>query len=137
MTQPELEISQSEEKYLKESLFLQHEKFKHKSTKNNEIKQSLFKQEGMLDMNLVSLVEVFIIFIFILFYFFYFIFIYFLLIYQQLSMKQDKSERAYNYCEFVQFERLLQGILDYANRQKLYSLGSKIGELMVTLPLIN
>jgi hypothetical protein len=49
-----------------------------------------------------------------------------------MAIKQDRTERAYNYCEFVQFEKLLNGILEFANKQKLYTLSTKIGDLMVT-----
>ena len=94
---------QNEEKYLRENILLQHQKSK-LSKKDKEAQQHMMKQEGMLDMSLVASIE--------------------------MAIKQDKTERAYNYCEFVQFEKLLSGILEFANKQKLYTLSSKIGELM-------
>jgi hypothetical protein len=58
LVQLELEMVQNEEKYLRESLLLQHQKSKLKKINDKEIQQNLMKQEGVLDMNLVAGIEV-------------------------------------------------------------------------------
>ncbi len=56
--QLELDHAQLEEKYLREGLFLEHEKSKHKKSKDPELQRSFLKQQGSIDTILIHLIEV-------------------------------------------------------------------------------
>jgi hypothetical protein len=103
----ELDHAQEEEKYLREGLWLEHEKFRNANSKDKELQRKFIKQQGVIDTRLVRLIE--------------------------LALKQDKTERAYNYCEFIQFEQLLRGLINIANEQRKPVLADKIATLVVTI----
>ncbi len=45
-------------------------------------------------------------------------------------MKQDKTEKAFNYSEFIQFEQLLRGLVNIANEQRKGVLAERLAILL-------